>query len=54
MGRNGVEAVGGDPALVRATAGTFPSPVGGVVGVLVLVVGVFLLGRSPERRGRGL
>jgi L-ascorbate metabolism protein UlaG (beta-lactamase superfamily) len=30
---NGIEAVGGDPALLRATAGTFESPVGEVVGV---------------------
>jgi L-ascorbate metabolism protein UlaG (beta-lactamase superfamily) len=30
---NGVEAVGGDPATIRSTAGTFDSPAGEVVGV---------------------
>lgn len=30
---NGVEVVGGDPVLVRSTAGTFDSPVGPVVSV---------------------
>lgn len=30
---NGVEAVGGDPVLVRSSAGRFESPVGEVVGV---------------------
>ena len=30
---NGVEAIGGDPAILRSTAGTLESPVGEVVGV---------------------
>jgi L-ascorbate metabolism protein UlaG (beta-lactamase superfamily) len=30
---NGVEGVGGEPATIRSTAGTFPSPVGEVVAV---------------------
>jgi L-ascorbate metabolism protein UlaG (beta-lactamase superfamily) len=30
---NGVEAIGGDPATLRATAGTHESPIGEVVGV---------------------
>ena len=30
---NGVEAIGGEPALIRATAGTHESPVGPVIGV---------------------
>jgi L-ascorbate metabolism protein UlaG (beta-lactamase superfamily) len=30
---NGVEAIGGDPVLIRSTAGTHASPIGEVVGV---------------------
>ncbi|HEY6889241.1 MAG TPA: MBL fold metallo-hydrolase [Solirubrobacter sp.] len=30
---NGVEAVGGDPVLIRSSAGTFDSPAGEVIGV---------------------
>src|SRR5262249_11421106 len=33
LDHNGVEAIGGDPAILRATAGTHESPVGDVVGV---------------------
>src|SRR3954447_21315183 len=33
MDHNGVEAIGGDPAVIRAMAGTHESPVGEVVGV---------------------
>jgi L-ascorbate metabolism protein UlaG (beta-lactamase superfamily) len=33
LDHNGVEAIGGDPATLRATAGTHESPIGEVVGV---------------------
>ncbi|MHB1537789.1 MAG: MBL fold metallo-hydrolase [Solirubrobacteraceae bacterium] len=33
MDHNGVEAIGGDPTVIRSTAGTHASPVGEVVGV---------------------
>src|SRR3954453_19800722 len=33
MDHNGVEAIGGDPGVIRAMAGTHESPVGEVVGV---------------------
>jgi L-ascorbate metabolism protein UlaG (beta-lactamase superfamily) len=33
MDHNGVEAIGGDPAVLRSTAGTHESPIGEVVGV---------------------
>jgi L-ascorbate metabolism protein UlaG (beta-lactamase superfamily) len=33
MDHNGVEAVGGDPAILRSTAGRLESPVGEVVGI---------------------
>jgi L-ascorbate metabolism protein UlaG (beta-lactamase superfamily) len=33
LDHNGVEAIGGDPALIRSTAGTLESPVGDVVAV---------------------
>lgn len=33
MDHNGVEAIGGDPAVIRSTAGTHESPIGEVIGV---------------------
>lgn len=33
MDHNGVEAVGGDPVVLRSTAGTHESPIGDVIGV---------------------
>ena len=33
LDHNGVEAIGGDPALIRSTAGTLKSPVGDVVAI---------------------
>jgi L-ascorbate metabolism protein UlaG (beta-lactamase superfamily) len=33
LDHNGVDAVGGDPAIVRAAAGTHESPVGAVIGI---------------------
>jgi L-ascorbate metabolism protein UlaG (beta-lactamase superfamily) len=33
LDHNGVEAVGGEPAVLRSTAGRFPSPIGEVVAV---------------------
>jgi L-ascorbate metabolism protein UlaG (beta-lactamase superfamily) len=33
MDHNAVEVVGGDPEVIRAGAGTFPSPVGEVIGI---------------------
>jgi len=33
MDHNGVEAIGGDPAILRSTAGKLESPIGGVVAI---------------------
>ena len=33
LDHNGVEAIGGDPAILRSTAGTHESPIGEVIGV---------------------
>jgi L-ascorbate metabolism protein UlaG (beta-lactamase superfamily) len=33
MDHNGVEAIGGDPVVIRSTAGTHTSPIGEVIGV---------------------
>ncbi|HEX4520187.1 MAG TPA: MBL fold metallo-hydrolase [Gaiellaceae bacterium] len=48
MDHNGAEAVGGDPVVIRSTAGTFESPVGEVVGVSSEHDGVAGTQRGPN------